>query len=312
MLQEENPSNPLVCLPMHCPLLTIALVLFLGAPAFGEGARKSANPSPTAMVVDVTEGDTFRIDQAIDGATQVKLVGIQAPRRFFGRLDLVSWPLAGQGRDTLAALILDRGVVLKFMGPRADRHGRLIAQVYRDDGTWIQGEMLKRGMARVLTFADNRALATEMLMLEETARERGLGIWSDPFYAVRTPEEAGKDVGSFQLVEGPVMKAARVKSYVYLNFGEDWRTDFTVSVPVKHLRRFADSGLDLLALSGRVIRVRGWLKEYRGPMIDATHPEQIEVLAPDTAYPGRSSGRGDEKTEFPAAIATGTAAARKK
>jgi endonuclease YncB( thermonuclease family) len=245
------------------------------------------------VVVDVSDGDTFRLDRAIDGATDVKLVGIQAPQRSVGRPDRVSWPLADQARDILAALVLNQGVVLEFMGPRMDRHGRLIAQVYRDDGTWIQGDMLKRGMARVLTFADNRELAAEMLMLEENARERGLGIWSDPFYAVRTPEEAGKDIGSFQLVEGRVMKAARVKNYVYLNFGKDWRTDFTVSVPVKHLRQFTDAGLDLLALSGQVIRVRGWLKEYSGPMIDATHPEQIEVLEADTIYPERIGDRGD-------------------
>ncbi len=293
MSQEKNSSIPVVFFVMRRPLLTIALVLFFGAPAFGEDTGKSANASPTAVAVDVTDGDIFRVDRAIDGATHVKLVGIQAPQRSNGRPDRFSWPLAEQARDTLAALILNQGVVLEFTGPRADRHGRLLAQVYRDDGTWIQGEMLKRGMARVFTFADNRALAAEMLALEENARKRGLGIWSDRFYAVRTPEEAGKDIGSFQLVEGRVMKAARVKSYAYLNFGEDWRTDFTVSVPVKHLRRFAEAGLDLLALSGRVIRVRGWLKEYSGPMIDATHPEQIEVLESDTAYPERTSARGN-------------------
>ena len=30
--------------------------------------------------------------------------------------------------------------------------------------------------------------------------------------------------------------------------------------------------------SGKQLRVRGWLKSYNGPMIDVTHPEQIEVL----------------------------------
>ncbi len=263
---------------MRRHLLVITLVLFLGAPAFGDETRQTSDPSVTAVVASVIDGDTFALNQAIGGATHVKLVGIQAPKLSIGRPEFRSWPLAEEARDTLAALILNQGVVLKFMGPRADRHGRLLAQVYRDDGAWIQGEMLKRGMARVFTFADNRALAAEMLTLEENAREHGLGIWSYPFYAVRTPEEAGKYIGSFQLVEGRILKAARVKRYVYLNFGADWRTDFTVSVAVKHLRRFTDAGLDLLTLSGRVIRARGWLKEFSGPMIDATHPEQIEVL----------------------------------
>ena len=33
-----------------------------------------------------------------------------------------------------------------------------------------------------------------------------------------------------------------------------------------------------VSLQGKRIRVRGWLKSFNGPMINATHPEQIEVL----------------------------------
>ena len=33
------------------------------------------------------------------------------------------------------------------------------------------------------------------------------------------------------------------------------------------------------ALEGRISRVRGWIKWWNGPMIELTHPEQIEVLA---------------------------------
>jgi hypothetical protein len=32
------------------------------------------------------------------------------------------------------------------------------------------------------------------------------------------------------------------------------------------------------SLAGRLLRVRGWLREWNGPMIEATHPEQIELL----------------------------------
>lgn len=265
---------------MNRHLLAIVIVLCVHASAFGENSGKTSGASVSAVVVDVIDGDTFVLDQAIDGATRVKLAGIQVPKRSIGQPDLETGPLADAARDTLAALVQDQGVVLGFTGARLDRHGRLLAQVHGDDGTWIQGELLKRGLARVLTFADNRALAADMLTLEGTARKQGLGIWSHPFYEIRTPEEAENHVGSFQLVEGRVLRAARVKSYVYLNFGADWRTDFTVSVPVKHLRRFAEADLDLLSLNGRSIRVRGWLKDYSGPMIDATHPEQIEILAP--------------------------------
>jgi len=42
---------------------------------------------------------------------------------------------------------------------------------------------------------------------------------------------------------------------------------------------FDRAGIDPTSWKGRRVRVRGWLRKYNGPMIDASHPEQIEVLA---------------------------------
>jgi hypothetical protein len=41
---------------------------------------------------------------------------------------------------------------------------------------------------------------------------------------------------------------------------------------------FGEDGEDILRLKGRIVRVRGWIKSYNGAMIEATHPEQIEVF----------------------------------
>jgi len=138
--------------------------------------------------------------------------------------------------------------------------------------------MLRAGMARVYTFADNRELAAEMYALERAAREARRGIWGNAFYAVRTPEQLAPLVGTFQLVEGRVKNAAIVHSRAYLNFGADWKTDFTVTIPPPGLTLFRRAKLDIAGLSGKRIRVRGWVETYHGPMIEATHPEQIEVL----------------------------------
>jgi hypothetical protein len=63
-----------------------------------------------------------------------------------------------------------------------------------------------------------------------------------------------------------------------LNFGANWRTDFTISLAPKVARLFRREGIEPVAMQGKRIRVRGWLKSFNGPMISATHPEQIEVL----------------------------------
>jgi micrococcal nuclease len=257
-------------------LVAFLLALTLCPPAV---SAAGADTGETAIVVEVLDGDTVVLDRQIAGADRVRLVGIEAPKPPLNRPLSRPWRSGEAARDTLQHLVAGRTVRLTYGDAHIDRYGRLLAHLYRDDGLWVQGEMLSRGMARVHTQADNRTLAAEMLALEGEARDAGRGLWGDTFYAVRSPEEAAKHIGSIQVVEGRVANTARVKSRVYLNFGADWRTDFTVTFPTRLLRKFDEAGLDPLALKDRVIRVRGWIDDYNGPMIEITHPEQIEVVA---------------------------------
>ncbi len=78
--------------------------------------------------------------------------------------------------------------------------------------------------------------------------------------------------------QGPRDARRRGQGPRYLNFGDDWRTDFTISIAPKSVRLFKAAGIELGTYEGRSVRVRGWLKSFNGPMIEATHPEQIEVL----------------------------------
>ena len=263
----------------------VLLLLLAAAPALAEEALR---PGGEALVKAVVDGDTVVLESAVMGANQVRLVGIQAPKLPLGRRNFPTWPLAAESKKALENLALGRTVTLSFGGGDKDRHGRLLAHLTRPDGTWVQGEMLKKGMARVYSFADNRTRVAAMLALEAEARAARRGIWGLRFYAVRTPRELFSWIGTFQLVEGKVLKAARVKGRVYLNFGDDWKTDFTVTLGAPVRRMFRKAGPDPLSLEGKRIRVRGWLKRYNGPMIEATHPEQIEVLADQSgALPGQ-------------------------
>ena len=90
----------------------------------------------------------------------------------------------------------------------------------------------------------------------------------------------GDTPGERVRIEGRVLDAAVVRGRVYLNYGADWRSDFTVTLAPKVRRAFEAEGLDPEAYEGRTLRVRGWLKSFNGPMIEVTHPEQIELLIP--------------------------------
>lgn len=264
-------------------LIVFVVVMVCGSATLPAGAVAQAKA--TALVAEVIDGNTIRLESPVMGSQLLRLVGVEAPRMAAGN---EGWPLAVEARRALAELALGHPVQLRFGELALDRYRRLIAHVYREQdqqqggapesGIWLQGALLARGMARVRTVADNRSLIAEMLKAEGAARAGRRGIWAHPFYRVRTPDEAGSDIGSFQIVEGVVLDRARVRERIYLNFGPDWRTDFTVSIDTRLLPAFAKMDLDPMDLKGRRIRVRGWIVSRNGPLIEATHPEQIEVL----------------------------------
>ncbi|MBE1236544.1 thermonuclease family protein [Phaeovibrio sulfidiphilus] len=223
-------------------------------------------------VTDVVDGDTV----VLDTGREVRLVGIQAPKLPLGRKGFAEWPLAPESRQALVDLVDGRTVTLHAGGATEDRHGRILAHLVTDDGVWIQGEMISRGLARVYTFPDNRALTEALYGREADARAARAGIWALDWYAVRPPARLDSEIGTFQVVEGTVVSAARAGRTVYLNFGRDWRRDFTVSIPERLLERFSALGRDPLAWTGKTVRVRGWLREKNGPWIEVTHPEMIE------------------------------------
>ncbi len=222
--------------------LLVALLLPLAA-ARAEAVVEALEQGVTSPAVEVVDGDTL----LLENGTEVRLVGIQAPKLALGRAGFKPWPLAEQAKQGLEALALGKMLTLYYGGRKLDRYGRALAHLLRADGLWLQGELLAAGMARVYSFRDNRRLIAEML-------------------------------GSFQLVEGPVVGAAIVRRRGYLNFGADWKSDFTISIAPGDRKLFGPGGEDTTALEGRTVRVRGWIKSFNGAMIEATHPEQIEVF----------------------------------
>lgn len=259
------------------PALSALFLLLAPLPAAAEmpaAFYAELAPAPGAEVVAVTDGDTLTL---ADGR-EIRLVGIQAPKLPLGRPGFKAWPLSEEAKAFLEDLTLDRSLSLGFGGRRGDRHGRVLAHLFDAEGRWIQGEILKAGLARVYSFSDNRALIPEMLALEREARAARRGIWADAYYAVRPAEAVGDWLGGFELVEGRVVAVGRGGPNTYLNFSDDWRSDFTIMLNRRTLRLFEEAGLDPKDYEGRFVRVRGWLKSRNGPMIEATHPEQIELL----------------------------------
>ncbi len=236
--------------------------------------------SETGTVASVIDGETL---QLTDGRT-VRLIGAKAPMPPLGWRGDDPWPFVDDAREALEALAANQQVELRLGGSRIDRHGHLLAQVYvvsGDERLWLQQALIAKGLARVYSFPDNRACVAELLAREAEARDKRVGLWGSSLYRVASAldlKRLGRLTHSYQLVEGTVASVGEGGGRIYLNFAQDWRRDFTVSVDRKAAPAFAAAGIDLKGLAGKRLLVRGFLAWRNGPMIEASHPEQIELL----------------------------------
>ena len=80
------------------------------------------------------------------------------------------------------------------------------------------------------------------------------------------------------MVEGRVLSVRESGSLIYVNFGRRWSQDFTVTIAKRNESTFVSAGLTPKSLSGRHVRVRGFVEERSGPWIEAMRPEQFEVM----------------------------------
>ncbi len=245
-----------------------ALALFLMLPlalcAMPVMADANFAPGGTAQIRDVVDGMTVDL---VDGRV-LRLVDIAAPMRGArGRM----------AKSALATLVSGHLVELRFAGNPRDRRGRVLAELYAG-AVWVQAELVRRGLVRVFGTADNRAGVPDLLALEREARRNRRGLWSDPAYAIRRPDEAGKFAGTVQIVAGKVANVLRASGHAYVHFGTDRRRTLSLSIAGPALRLCRKAGLDPRALAGKNVQVRGFIDGPRYPTIFVTYPEQIEIL----------------------------------
>ena len=266
-------------------VLGAALTALLACGCFGANAQERPQTNACggetiaqARAGRVIDGRTF----ALDDGREVRLAAIEVPPLPLpGETDAA--PGGASARDALAALLVDKAVVLKQAQAQTnDRYGRIVAYVFAAGGMrFAQAELLAAGHARVAARVGNRACAAELLSREHAARAAKLGLWGSSYYVLLDAEKPADllgELGHFALVEGRVVSVRESGATIYINFGRRWTEDFTVTILKRNERSFAAAGLDPGRLAGRRVRIRGWIEERGGPWIEATRPEQIEFV----------------------------------
>ncbi len=154
-------------------LLLIAAAILLRP--WESGSQQAGSRHLTGNVVRAVDGDTLEV--AIDGGPTetVRLIGVDtpetvkpnAPVQCFGPRASAFEHRTVEGR---------RVRLLTGVEPR-DYYGRLLAYVWVD-GRLLEAELLRRGLARVLTFHPNDRFAHRFELIAQKASEAGKGLWN--------------------------------------------------------------------------------------------------------------------------------------
>jgi micrococcal nuclease len=130
----------------------------------------------------VYDGDTV----ALSTGEQVRYIGVDAPEidHHGGKSDF----LAHEARQFNAKLVLGKPIRMEFDQERNDRHGRLLAYVFLENGAMVNELLARRGVARVLPKPPNLKNFSLLLDSQRQAMVERVGIWQkgpekpEPYY----------------------------------------------------------------------------------------------------------------------------------
>ncbi len=146
------------------------------------GRAQPQGPPPEAVVAQVADGDTVITERG----QRVRLLGVDAPE-----MEKEGRPaefLAHKAKAELARLVQGQRVRLEYDRLRYDQYGRLLAYLFLPDGTQVNTELVRRGLARVYLVPPNTRYQETLLEAQRQALEARRGIWQqalkqdEPYY----------------------------------------------------------------------------------------------------------------------------------
>jgi micrococcal nuclease len=165
----------------------LAAALLAALSLLTSGCGDSLLPPPTdavelppcdwTEVVRVVDGDTIivRIDGAQD---RVRYIGIDTPELpNFGNPEE---PFARAATEANEALVEDGQVCLERDISERDSFDRLLRYTWLADGRLVEEELVRQGLAEVVTFPpDVKYHDSRLIPAQRQAREAGVGIWAE-------------------------------------------------------------------------------------------------------------------------------------
>lgn len=217
--------------------------------------------------------------EAVDAFAAAEL-----PGKSFRLADIAFVPGYGDAARVWLEQASANKVSITPLAERSDFLGRIPVRIEDQViGDW-QAELLAAGLAMLVPESDQDM--SELIGIEDTAIKNHSGIWSDPSpetaYYVRAHDAGAENIptardaiGRFAVIDGKIRSIEHQEWRSYLNFGSNWREDFTIALDATLRDAFAN-GEDFQDILqdwvGQEIRVRGVIENRGGPYIALENP----------------------------------------
>lgn len=236
------------------------------------GVCPASHYDESAMVSSVHDGDTVRLE---DGR-KIRLIGINTPELAKG--GKAEQAFAANARDQLKQLITssNKQIKLVYGKERLDRYKRTLAHIFLPNNQNLQVALLQRGLATANVYPPNTAFSDCYQQVEQAARCKSTGIWSDEAYTTKNSASLEPDTQGFHIISGPVQRVSESSKGIWL-FLEG---GLMIGIRTEDLPNFDKNKLK--SLSNQTMTVRGWLhpkkKAKKGVKfyMRLRHPSAIE------------------------------------
>lgn len=134
--------------------------------------RQLADPDHLYLVTEITDGDTFYINDQY----KVRLIGVDTPESQDPREPVECYALAAS--EFLSDLLLNQQVTIEKDVSGTDCYGRLLRYVYHD-GVMVNEILVREGYAKVATYPPDVKYQDRFLAAEALARAENKGLWGE-------------------------------------------------------------------------------------------------------------------------------------
>lgn len=227
-------------------------------------------------VLEVIDGDTVRLSNR----RLLRYIGMDTPEVRIkdngGNFVYRPQPFSLEAKEFNRKLVEGKFVRIEFDIEKTDRYGRLLGYCFVDE-TFVNAKLIEQGYAVLYTYPPNVKYVDLLVASQKKAGESKKGLWGS--FGVIDHSQAGEYIHQIRSVEGVVVDTYKSAKCVFLNFGQDYKNDFTVVIFDNSLSAFSREDIDPLSFyNGKKVRVSGKIREYNGPEIIVNSPYEIEVL----------------------------------